>query len=309
METDYYIAKVRRPRTGLVKTPVIGAYARDLLIILALLLMAQLGAVSGLAANNGTTSYFGTMKTVSLPETGVTIHCLKKGETLYYLSQVYFVTVPVLLKTNQIRNPKRLTVGTPIRIPPVDYKSDLVRTYQVTASDTANGLMAKYNLQSWQFKRLNPGTALDKIAPGTVVFLPRELPNRAQYSAHFPRLIIPVRGLISSRYGFRWGRMHYGLDLAAPTGSRVYAAATGKVIYAGWLGSYGLLVKVDHGQYITYYGHLSRILVNRGDRVGQGDCIARVGATGRAYGSHLHFEVESNGRKLNPVQFLVGSNS
>ena len=72
-----------------------------------------------------------------------------------------------------------------------------------------------------------------------------------------------------------------------------------------WLGSYGLLVKIDHGQYVTYYGHLSRILVNRGERVGQGDPIARVGSTGRAYGSHLHFEVERNGRKLNPVQFLA----
>lgn len=281
----------------------ISSRTRGLLIILAILFVVPVGMPLKLAAQNGTTGSLGTFTTVSLPEAGSVIHCLKKGETLYHLSKIYFVTVQALLKTNQIRNPKRLAVGTPVRIPPVDYKAGLVRTYQVKASDTATRLMAQYSLQPWQFKRLNPG-GTDKMNPGTIIFVPRELPNRAQYSA-FANLIFPVRGLISSRYGFRWGRMHYGLDLAAPTGTRVYAAASGKVIFAGWLGSYGLLVKIDHGQYVTYYGHLSRILVNRGERVGQGDPIARVGSTGRAYGSHLHFEVERNGRKLNPVQFLA----
>lgn len=284
--------------------PALGTGMRCLLIILALLFAARLGMPLKLEAKKAATGSLGALTTVSLPEAGMVIHCLKKGETLYHLSKIYFVTVQALLETNQIRNPKRLAIGTPIRIPPVDYKSGLVRTYQVKASDTVAGLVAKYNLQSWQFKRLNPGMATDRINPGTVIFLPHKQPSRAQESV-FPNLIFPVRGLISSRYGFRWGRMHYGLDLAAPTGTRVYAAASGRVTFAGWLGSYGLLVKIDHGRYVTYYGHLSRILVNRGERVGQGDLIGRVGSTGRAYGSHLHFEVERNGRKLNPVQFLA----
>jgi murein DD-endopeptidase MepM/ murein hydrolase activator NlpD len=98
--------------------------------------------------------------------------------------------------------------------------------------------------------------------------------------------------------------MHYGLDLAAPIGTPVKAAGAGKITFVGWRGGYGLLIIINHGQYCTYYGHLSKALVIPGTKVQQGDLIAQVGATGHAYGSHLHFEVEENGTKVNPYNLI-----
>jgi len=96
-------------------------------------------------------------------------------------------------------------------------------------------------------------------------------------------------------------RPHHGLDYAAPYGTPVYAVASGKVVFAGWKGSYGKLIRIKHANgYKTGYGHLSRIRVRRGKRVKQGEIIGYVGSTGLSTGSHLHFEIIKNGRFVNP---------
>lgn len=117
----------------------------------------------------------------------------------------------------------------------------------------------------------------------------------------------PAKGILTSGYGWRWGRMHKGIDIAAPIGTPILAAAEGEVITAGWnSGGYGNLVKMRHPDgSITLYAHNHRILVRRGQKVRQGQQIAEMGTTGRSTGPHLHFEIRTNSNAaLNPIAFL-----
>lgn len=110
---------------------------------------------------------------------------------------------------------------------------------------------------------------------------------------------------VSSNFGQRWGRLHRGVDLALAQSSAIYAADDGKVYFSGCCGSYGNLVKIDHGNGMqTYYAHCSELLVSEGTQVERGDKIALVGSTGNSTGPHLHFEVIINGNLANPADFL-----
>ncbi len=121
-------------------------------------------------------------------------------------------------------------------------------------------------------------------------------------------LIRPISGTITSRFGSRSSvrvGAHTGLDIAAPKGTSIKAAAGGTVIHAGWKGSLGNLVIIDHGNGVqTYYGHCSKILVSAGQKVSQGDIVAKVGSTGNSTGPHLHLEVRVNGVALNPQNYV-----
>lgn len=112
--------------------------------------------------------------------------------------------------------------------------------------------------------------------------------------------------VISSRFGQRWGRTHQGLDLAAATGTNIYASAPGTVTFAGWnSGGYGYLVVITHANGVqTYYAHCSSILCSVGQTVNQGALIAKVGNTGNSFGSHCHFEIRVNGVAYNPELYL-----
>ncbi len=125
----------------------------------------------------------------------------------------------------------------------------------------------------------------------------------AKYSGH----IWPSKGVITSGFGRRWGRMHKGIDIAAPTGTPIMASASGEVISAGWSsGGYGNLLRVRHPDgSISLYAHNSRILVRRGQKVEQGQKIAEMGSTGYSTGPHLHYEIHLRGRGAqNPMAFL-----
>lgn len=125
---------------------------------------------------------------------------------------------------------------------------------------------------------------------------------------------IPVAGVrLSSNYGMRnhpvvgGRRKHNGVDLAAPTGTPIYAAADGIVSKAEWFSSYGLYVSLEHGADIqTRYGHMSRLNVSNGQRVSKGDIIGFVGSTGRSTGPHLHYEVRIAGKSVNPMPYMQG---
>lgn len=118
-------------------------------------------------------------------------------------------------------------------------------------------------------------------------------------------LIKPVSGVLTSRYGYRWGRTHTGIDIGVPTGTPVKAAASGTITFAGWKGSLGNLVVISHGNGVqTYYGHNSKITVTAGQSVSQGDVIAKAGSTGRSTGSHVHFEIRVNGSSYNPLSYV-----
>lgn len=120
-----------------------------------------------------------------------------------------------------------------------------------------------------------------------------------------PQFIKPAAGYLSSRFGRRWGRSHNGIDIAGSHGSAVKAAAAGTVTYAGWMSGYGNYVVINHGNgYQTAYGHNSSILVKVGQKVSQGQQIAKMGSTGRSTGTHLHFEIKKNGVFQNPLEYV-----
>jgi murein DD-endopeptidase MepM/ murein hydrolase activator NlpD len=116
--------------------------------------------------------------------------------------------------------------------------------------------------------------------------------------------IWPVSGPVTSGFGWRWGRMHEGIDIGAACGTPIRAAAAGTVVYAGWMDGYGNIILVDHGGGMaTAYGHQSALYVGGGS-VSQGQVIGAVGSTGHSTGCHLHFEVRVNGTPVNPLSYL-----
>jgi murein DD-endopeptidase MepM/ murein hydrolase activator NlpD len=116
----------------------------------------------------------------------------------------------------------------------------------------------------------------------------------------------PVNGRVTSEFGPRWGRLHKGIDIAAPTGTPVHASADGQVISSGWnSGGYGYMVMIDHGSgIVTLYAHNSGLAVSAGQQVTRGQVIAYAGSTGNSTGPHCHFEVRVNGTPQNPRAWL-----
>jgi murein DD-endopeptidase MepM/ murein hydrolase activator NlpD len=119
---------------------------------------------------------------------------------------------------------------------------------------------------------------------------------------------IPLNGNLGSPFGPRWGRFHEGIDIEGWAHTRVHAALSGRVIAVGWLGNfegYGLVVKIRHRYgIVTMYAHLARAFVDKGDRVAEGQLIARAGCTGSCTGVHLHFQVWVDGKLTDPLRFL-----
>ena len=118
----------------------------------------------------------------------------------------------------------------------------------------------------------------------------------------------PVSGVITSRFGATESirdHSHKGIDIGAPNGTAIKAAAKGTVTYSGWMGGYGNLIIITHENGIqTYYGHCSKLYASKGEEVEAGDVIAAVGSTGFSTGNHLHFEIRKNGSQINPQRYL-----
>jgi murein DD-endopeptidase MepM/ murein hydrolase activator NlpD len=118
-------------------------------------------------------------------------------------------------------------------------------------------------------------------------------------------LIWPVNGPVTSPFGYRWGRLHSGIDIGVPEGTPIHAAAAGTVVLAGWTGGYGNYTCIDHGGGLaTCYAHQSAYAVSTGAHVSQGQVIGYVGSTGHSFGPHLHFEVRINGVPVDPLGYL-----
>ncbi|MBD2576915.1 peptidoglycan DD-metalloendopeptidase family protein [Oscillatoria sp. FACHB-1406] len=144
-----------------------------------------------------------------------------------------------------------------------------------------------------------------QVAPELPPLSPdRYLPDRP---AQFNGYMWPAAGVLTSGYGPRWGRMHRGIDIAGPTGTPIFAAASGEVVSAGWnSGGYGNMVDIRHADgSVTRYAHNSKLLVRKGQWVEQGERISLMGSTGNSTGPHLHFEVHpGGGSAVNPIAYL-----
>ena len=168
-----------------------------------------------------------------------------------------------------------------------------------------------------RFKSLFAGwTALERTTPtlgmgADITAFSSPIPHRA---ISVPSRM-PLEGAqLTSNYGMRTHpvlggrRNHTGIDLAAPTGTPIYATADGVIGRADWYSSYGLYISINHGASMeTRYAHLSRLAVAAGDNVKKGDLIGYVGSTGRSTGPHLHYEVRVDGLAVNPIPYMVES--
>ena len=146
---------------------------------------------------------------------------------------------------------------------------------------------------------INANYRLDRLE--TLQKLTRSLPLASPLDYYY----------VSSRYGRRKdpingkSAMHRGVDFGAKHRAIVYATAPGKVTYAGWKGRFGRLVTIDHGNgLITRYGHLRRIYVKLGQKIGYRARIGQMGSSGRSTGMHLHYEIQVNGRSIDPLRFM-----
>ena len=165
---------------------------------------------------------------------------------------------------------------------------------------------------SWQsMDRRGASTTTNLVSSAMPNRAARTIPGFAPQSVSIPSLI-PVNGVkLTSDFGMRWHpvlggrRQHKGVDLGAPVGTPIHAAADGMVSRADWFSGYGLYVALEHGGTIqTRYGHMSRLAVAAGQMVRKGDVIGYVGSTGRSTGPHLHYEVRIAGEAVNPVPYL-----
>jgi lipoprotein NlpD len=231
---------------------------------------------------------------VSLPRDGGThhdepglagvVHVVRRGETIWRIARAYGIDPADLMETNGVVDPRTLATGAELFVP------GATRVLEVPESGAADAATPEPAAPIPATAAPGPRTASVRPAPGE------------------PQLAWPLRGVLYGRFGVRGAQRHDGIDIAAPEGTPVLAAADGAVIYAGEQAGYGAVVILKHeGGLVTLYAHNSRLLVSQGARVRRGQPIARVGQTGRTTGPHLHFEVREGTRPKNPLLYLPPS--
>ena len=202
-----------------------------------------------------------------LPIEREVVYTVQQGDFLNRIARMFSVTVSEIASANNIVNPDVLAIGQELIIPGVE------NTFPVNSTDNA---------------RFRSVTAASRGSMAVGV-----------------GFLWPSVGQITSVFGPRNSGFHHGLDIAAPIGTEVKAARSGKVEFVGWLNVYGRTVIINHGNgYQTLYAHNDQLLVEKGQYVAAGEKIATIGATGNVTGPHLHFEVIVDGRRVDPLSFL-----
>jgi murein DD-endopeptidase MepM/ murein hydrolase activator NlpD len=213
------------------------------------------------------------------------IHVIRRGDTLSKIAAAYGLSVDALRQANRLPHTAHLVAGATLRIPPQTSSHSLVAPHQPSPDNEQAVALA---LQR-HVERRSPA------------------PVKAQHG-----FVRPVEGQLTSPFGERAHAMggggtqfHAGVDISVPTGTPVQAAQAGTVVFAGYNGAYGKVVKLDHAHgFSTLYAHNSRLLVHVGQRVNAGQVICLSGSTGRSTGPHLHFEVHKDGWPVNPLPHL-----
>ena len=196
-------------------------------------------------------------------------HRIEPGQTIWRISKAYNVQMDSLAKLNRLDETLAIRADSYLFIP------DAERTINIPPYPAP----------------VSGADALQHALPDASVEI---------------RFLWPLQGKVSSSFGMRNGRPHEGIDITAPLGTDIKAAADGVVMRSGWShGDYGKTVMITHKDgFETVYGHNSYNLVSEGARVTAGQVIARVGKTGNATGNHVHFEIRKDGNPVNPLFFL-----
>jgi len=215
-----------------------------------------------------------------------------------------------------------LATGCPTRTDPLQWlrpspEAEAIGAFhQVRQGETLRSICRAYGAEPQEVAEVNGLEDPNRLRVGQRLFIPdatepRVVPEAgagepaAEVKQEPGRFVWPVDGVLTSRFGLRGGRRHDGIDLGAPAGTPIRAAAAGQVLYAGEQAGYGLIVIIRHADgYISVYAHNSENLVREGQQVKQAEPVARVGRTGRATGPHLHFEIRQGTKPRNPLFFL-----
>ena len=263
-------------------------------------------------------------------ETGKLVHTVEKGENLTEIADKYQVSPASIAKTNRIPNPNVIDVNEDLVIP--------ATTLSATTSSVVAATALTQSIEGKQPAGLNNAKMVLASRPNTIqnapeytsrvsdiarrsIFSPMpslELPPLSASAARqflpamvqngVQKFIWPANGVFTSGYGWRWGRMHRGIDIAAPVGTPVVASASGVVISAGWNdGGFGNLVEIRHPDgTVTRYAHNQTVSTRIGAVVNQGELIAHMGSTGRSTGPHTHFEIRPSGQgSIDPMTLLA----
>lgn len=231
-------------------------------------------------------------------------HEVRPGESIWRLAKKYNVSITTIVNANKIKEKTVILPGDTLRIP------DRTGVFHKTArKESLAELARRYKVSPETVKRAN-GIAGNLLPPGKEVFLPGAKPLPEIQYVKQKVFAWPIRAKNRLTSGFGWRvhpisgsrAFHTGIDIGAARGTPILAAADGVVVYSGDGGSYGNMVILRHknGLY-TVYGHASKLVAKKGKYVKRGQKIALVGSTGASTGPHLHFEVKSTEKHVNPA--------
>lgn len=255
-----------------------------------------------------------------------TTYVVRSGDTPSEIAERMGLKTATLLYANDLTERSTLRVGQELTVPPADGFY-----YTLRDGESLSHLAVRYGVSAQEIQNANGISDVRRLRKGQKLFIPGVLPKpekraEAEERTRFrkrdefqtasrgllgdlgravaSKYLWPTVGRVSSYFGERGSRMHTGVDIPNRYGAPIRASRPGVVVAAGWNGDYGKTVDISHGNgVVTRYAHCSTILVTPGDKVDAGDTIAKVGATGRATGPHLHYEVRVHGRPVNPQKF------
>lgn len=233
----------------------------------------------------------------------ITEHEVKSGESIWRLSQKYGVSVATIVNANKIKEKTVIQPGDTLRIP------DRVGVFhKATKKESLSEVAKRYKVSPEKVRKAN-GLASTTLAKGSEIFLPGAKPLPEIQYIRQKVFAWPIKAQYRLTSGFGWRvhpisgskAFHTGIDIGAKMKTPIHAAADGVVAFAGNGGSYGNMILLRHKNGLfTVYGHASKLIAKKGQYVKRGQKIALVGSTGASTGAHLHFEVKSTEKHVNP---------
>jgi murein DD-endopeptidase MepM/ murein hydrolase activator NlpD len=243
----------------------------------------------------------------SMPQTLIySLYTVQRGDIIGFISSNFGLNQDTLISVNNISNTRSIPVGKKLLIPNQDGIM-----HNVSPGETLDKIAERYEVNAVSIVTANELFS-EKINAGSSIFIPNaKLDTTKLQEINGDLFIWPVRGRLSSRYGYRKNPItglrgfHSGIDISANTGVPIKAAMAGRVISTGYNDIFGNFVVVSHhSNYRTLYGHMSVIRTETGAYVRGGQTIGDVGNTGQSTGSHLHFQVYKNGLTVNPLLLM-----